>query len=75
MSGMSTVIERMLSVPDIAMEVFATLDAPGMFLHAARNMGFENVHDFIKEGGNLQAQVVPDEQAQAMAQAGDARMI
>ncbi len=71
MEGMMMVLERILSVPEIAMEVFAGVEAQSLFLHAARKMGFENVHEFVKHGGNLQAQAVPDDQVMHDLDAGN----
>jgi len=67
-------VDRMLSIPEVAMDAFGNMDVGRMFLSIIRKMGFENVHEFRKEGGQMpgmEAQILPDEQVMAMQQAGD----
>lgn len=74
MQVISQTIERIFSVPEIAMDVFGGLDVQRMFLQFLRKNGFKNVHEFRKEGGELppmQGQVMPDEQIMAEEQAGN----
>jgi len=73
--AMNSVIERILSIPEIAMEIFSELDAPRLFKYFAREAGFESVHQFVKAGGNINARVVPDEYAAEQAQAGNMQRI
>lgn len=72
--AMSQMVDRMLSIPEVAMDAFGGMDVSRMFLSIIRKMGFENVHEFRREGGQMpgmQAQVLPDEQVMAMQQAGN----
>lgn len=74
MQIMSQIMDRMLSVPEVAMDVFGGLDVQRMFLNLVRRSGFANIHEFRKEGGALpaiNAQVMPDEQVIAQQQAGN----
>jgi hypothetical protein len=74
MQAMSQMVDRMLSIPEVAMDAFGNMDVGRMFLSIIRKMGFENVHEFRKEGGQMpgmEAQILPDEQVMAMQQAGD----
>lgn len=70
---MNQMMERMLSIPEVAYEAFGGMDVQRFFLNYMRRLGFENVHEFRKAGGQLppmQAQVMPDEQVMAMEQSG-----
>ena len=59
--------------PDVWVELFRIIhdspivgqqfDIPKVFAHVARQLGAKNIQEFIKKGGNVQAQVVPDDQA------------
>jgi hypothetical protein len=74
MSIMSQMMDRMLSIPEVALEAFGGMDVSRMFLAMIRKMGFANVHEFRREGGMLppvNPMVMPDEQVMAMEQAGN----
>lgn len=74
MSIMSQMMDRMLSIPEVALEAFGGMDVSRMFLAMIRKMGFANVHEFRREGGALppvNPMVLPDEQVMAMEQAGN----
>lgn len=67
-------MDRMLSVPEIAMEAFGGMDIQRWFLMMVRRLGFANVHEYRKEGGTLpqvNGQVMPDEQLEQQVQAGN----
>jgi len=74
LGAMGQMMERMLSIPEIAMEAFGGTDVHRLFLHMIRRMGFENVHQFQKAGGQMpqmNAQVMPDAQVEQQLQAGN----
>jgi len=52
-------------------EIRGQFDIPRLFQHVARVMGARNVHDFMKKGGNIQSQVLPDAEVAAQAAAGN----
>lgn len=47
-----------------------SLDIVRVFKHAARLMGAKNINEFVRRGGNVQPEVVPDQQALDMAESG-----
>ena len=51
--------------------VWNSLDGVRMFQHIARLTGAKNIGDFMRKGGQIQPQVMPDEQVAAQAQAGN----
>lgn len=74
LSGMSNVMDRMLSDPNVMAEIFATKDVSRMFDAFVRKMGFENMQEYEKVGGQppqVIPQVMPDEQVMAQQQAGN----
>ncbi len=52
-------------------EVAQRLDMVRIFQHAARQLGAKNVHDFVRKGGNVDAQITPDEDVMQQAEAGN----
>ena len=73
-SVMSSLVERMLSIPEIAMDAFSGIDLRGLMLAFMRKSGFENVHEYLKKNQSLppvQATQMPDEQVLAEQQAGN----
>lgn len=64
-----TLFADMLKVP----EVHSTFDLVKIFKHIARTMGAKNVEEFVRTNQNVQTSVMPDEQVQAQAQAGNLR--
>lgn len=74
LSVMSQMMDRMLAIPEIAYEAFGNKDVGRMFDAMVRKMGFANIHEYRKEGGQLPTtmpQAMPDEQVLAQAQAGN----
>ncbi|HOH50950.1 MAG TPA: hypothetical protein PLI98_09455 [Candidatus Hydrogenedentes bacterium] len=63
-AGMQMVVERMLSIPEVAMAVFGQINVGGLFMAAARRMGFRNVHEY-------EMRVTPDEEVLAQQEAGN----
>jgi hypothetical protein len=59
--------ENIVKEPNLAQ----TFDVVKIFKYIARNSGAKNVNDFVKRGGNIQPQVMPNEQVQQQAQAGN----
>jgi len=59
--------ENIVKEPSLAQ----TFDVVKIFKYIARNSGAKNVNDFVKRGGNIQPQVMPNEQIQQQAQAGN----
>lgn len=56
-------------------ELAQNFDIVRIFTHIARNLGAKNVNDFIRKGGNIQPQTMPDAQVQQQVQAGNLRPI
>jgi len=52
-------------------ELNQVFDITKIFKHIAREAGAKNVNDFMRRGGNVQGQVVPDEQVQNQQQQGN----
>jgi hypothetical protein len=52
-------------------ELAQRFDVVRIFTHIARNLGAKNVNDFVKKGGDVQPQVMPDEAVQQQVQAGN----
>jgi len=46
-------------------------DMVRIFTHIARNMGAKDVNDFVRRGGNIQPQTMPNEQVAQQVQAGN----
>lgn len=73
--AMSSVVSMGMQLPEVALQVAASLDFQRMYLQLARKSGFEDVHEFLKSVGGEQraqlGQVLPDEQVQQQAQAGN----
>lgn len=63
-AGMQMVLERMLSIPEVAMAVFGQINVGGLFMAASRRMGFKNIHEY-------EMRVTPDDQVLAQQQAGN----
>jgi len=47
------------------------LDMVRLFKHGARMAGAKNLNDFVRRGGNINAQVMPDRQVESEVQAGN----
>lgn len=71
LQAMGQVLQSAMVIPAVQLETFSTIDIPRMFLQYARKSGFENVQEFIKEGGDINAQVLTDHQVQQDLQAGN----
>jgi hypothetical protein len=74
LSGMQHMMDRMLSDQNIALEAFGGVDVRRMLLQYVRKLGFKNVHEFKKAGGQLpplQGKTMPDEEVLNQAQAGN----
>lgn len=56
-------------------ELLQTMDITKIFKHFARISGAKNVHEFVRRGGNVQAQVMPDEQVLREAEKGNIRPV
>jgi len=71
-SNFSDVWIRMFDVLSQHPELSQKFDIVQIFKHIARNSGVKNVNDFIRRGGGqVNAQVMPDEQVQQQAAAGN----
>ena len=46
------------------------LDVVRIFKHGARMAGAKNINDFVRKGGNVNTQVMPDEQVQEGVESG-----
>ena len=63
-AGMQMVLERMLSIPEVAMAVFGQINVGGLFRAATRRLGFKNIHEY-------ELRVTPDDEVAAQQQAGN----
>jgi hypothetical protein len=73
-AAMGTVVERMLSVPDIAMEAFSGIDIRRLLLAYVRKSGFGDVQEYLIKNDKLPGvspSVMPDEQVLQEVQAGN----
>jgi hypothetical protein len=52
-------------------ELSQSFDLVRIFKHIARNAGAKNVNEFVRRGGDMQAQVMPDEQVAEQVQEGN----
>lgn len=52
-------------------ELSQGFDMVRIFTHIARNLGAKNVNDFVRRGGNVQPQVMPNEEVSKQVQAGN----
>lgn len=52
-------------------ELAQRFDIVRIFTHIARNLGAKNVNDFVRKGGNINQQTLPDETVRQQAQAGN----
>ena len=52
-------------------ELGQKFDIVRVFTHIARNLGAKNVNDFVKKGGDMQAQTMPDESVARQMEAGN----
>lgn len=70
---MTEVVKTVLAGEEAQADLMSTLSTTGLFLAWARKAGFEDVHEFVREGGgqNMQPQVMGDEQIQQQAEAGN----
>jgi len=59
--------ETIASEPNLAQ----TFDTVKIFKHIARNSGAKNVNEFVRRGGNMQANVQPDANVRQQAAAGN----
>lgn len=53
-------------------ELRMAFDVPRIFVSLARKLGEKNAFDFVRKGGQIMPQVLPDQQVLAQAQAGNA---
>jgi hypothetical protein len=56
-------------------ELAQQFDVVRIFTHIARNMGAKNVNDFVRRGGNIKPNVMPDEMVQQQVQQGNIQPI
>lgn len=52
-------------------ELTQGFDVVRIFTHIARNLGAKNVNDFVRRGGSVQPQLMPDEEVAKQVQAGN----
>lgn len=52
-------------------ELAQQFDVVRIFKHIARNLGAKNVNDFVRRGGGIQPQMMPDEAVQQQVQQGN----
>lgn len=71
--AMQPVVERLLQIPEIALQIFSKLDASALVLNYIKRSGFENVEDFLAKTGPIAVNpvVMPDQQAAEQARAGN----
>lgn len=68
---MTQILQNMMQIEGAGEDMFGGLDVQRIFLQWARKAGFENVQDFVQAGGDVNTQVMPDEQVQQQVQAGN----
>ena len=74
LSAMDTFLERALSVPEVAMAIFAEYNPSALFRERMRRAGFSNLGEYRAAGGtmpNMQGQTMPDDQLMQQVQAGN----
>lgn len=59
--------KTLAQVPELAQQ----FDIVRIFSHIARNLGAKNVNDFVRKGGNIQAQSMPNEAVAQQVQQGN----
>lgn len=64
-------VERFLSIPEIAMQCATVLNIPERLAEIAADAGYPDVVSWVKAGGNANVQVMPDEQVAAQMDAGN----
>jgi hypothetical protein len=70
--AMTQILQTLLNNPDVLQVVTSSTDVVGFFKHWARVVGADDVNEFIRRGGgNVNTQVMPDEQVMQQAQAGN----
>lgn len=62
---------RMFDILSQHPELSQHFDVVRVFKHIARNAGAKNVNEFVRRGGQVQPQTMPDEQIQQNVQAGN----
>lgn len=67
----SEVWMRMFDILAQHPELGKHFDIVSVFKHIARNAGAKNINDFVRRGGGMQPSMMPDEQVQQQAQAGN----
>lgn len=69
-SNFSDVWMRMFDILSQQPELSKHFDIVRIFKHIARNSGAKNVNEFIRQGGNMQPSILPDEQVAQQVAAG-----
>ena len=70
--GLSKVMEIALQNPDFMARSLSGLDLPNMMIQFLRKSGVQDIHEFKLQGGQAPGvQVMPNEQVQQQAQAGN----
>jgi hypothetical protein len=59
--------QTVTSQPELAQH----FDVVRIFTHIARNLGAKNVNDFVRKGGNIQGQSMPDQEVLSQRQSGN----
>ena len=71
MQAMQNFVERMMSIPEIAMQTASIYGIDRILRYYMRLMGFKNIYAFANQHGNqINAQVLPDEQIMSMRDRG-----
>ena len=63
-------VERFLSIPEIAMQCATVMNIPERLAEIAADAGYPDVVSWVQAGGNVNVQVMPDEQVAAGMDAG-----
>jgi hypothetical protein len=72
MAVINNLMERMMSIPEIAMATMGKMNIGGMFAKWARDNGWADVHDYMRsETPGMNVSMMPDQQLQQQAQAGN----
>lgn len=69
--AMGQAMQMLMQVEGVPQTIMQGLDIIPMYLQFMRKSGFEDVHEFIRETGGVQASVMPDEQVAQQVQQGN----
>lgn len=69
--GIQQVMQTLMAVPGVAQSLASDTNVVGLFHKWARKMGFDDVYEYSRQGGQATFATMPDEQLQQQVQAGN----